>query len=193
MFLYISKQCFMKIEFQNSIRRLSFLYRRPDIKTVRINPCDPLILKSETYPEPWKTSEMELFAKIVNCFQPLTISVKSSISNVWQGSEYTSEIRLKSFLFFCYFVFLLSHFDCTHPSGMLNERNILFCKFYLYANPTELNKSFRVALRYIHMLFLSIKILIPCDCWNDHYVFFLILSSLIQFCLNPLNASVPVI
>ena len=82
LFLYTSKQCFMKIEFQNSIRRLSFLYRRPDIKTVRINPCDPLILKSETYPEPWKTSEMELFAKIVKCFQPLTISVKSSISNV---------------------------------------------------------------------------------------------------------------
>ena len=31
---------------------------------------------------------MERFAKIVNGFQPLTISAKSSASDTWQGPEY---------------------------------------------------------------------------------------------------------
>ena len=33
---------------------------------------------------------MEIFAKIVNGFQPLTIFAKSSILDVLQGSEYAS-------------------------------------------------------------------------------------------------------
>ena len=38
MFLYALKQNFMKIEFENSIRRLSFLCRLPYIKIAWINP-----------------------------------------------------------------------------------------------------------------------------------------------------------
>ena len=38
-FLHALKQNFMKIEFENSIRRLSFLCRLPDIKIAWINPC----------------------------------------------------------------------------------------------------------------------------------------------------------
>ena len=33
---------------------------------------------------------MDLFAKIVNGFGPLTVFVKSSISDTWLGSEYLS-------------------------------------------------------------------------------------------------------
>ena len=40
---YALKQIFMKIEFENSIRRLSILCRLPDIKIAWINPC--LLLK----------------------------------------------------------------------------------------------------------------------------------------------------
>ena len=42
---------------------------------------------------------MELFAKIVNGSKPLTISVKSSILDVWQGSAYASEISPISEIF----------------------------------------------------------------------------------------------
>ena len=37
-----------------------------------------------------KQSEMELFVKIVNDFQPLTILAKSSIFDAWQVSKYSS-------------------------------------------------------------------------------------------------------
>ena len=39
----------------------------------------------EVNSEPWQTSEIVLFAKIVNGRQPLTIFAKSCI---WQGSDY---------------------------------------------------------------------------------------------------------
>ena len=38
---------------------------------------------------------MELFAKIMNSFQPLTILEKRSILDVWQGSEYASVVTYK--------------------------------------------------------------------------------------------------
>ena len=48
---------------------------------------------SDAYPELSRKSRMELFAKIVNNFQPLIILPKSSILDVdWVGSEYTSDI-----------------------------------------------------------------------------------------------------
>ena len=43
---------------------------------------------SETYLEPFQTSETEPFAKRVNSFQPFTTFVKLSIWDVWQGSKY---------------------------------------------------------------------------------------------------------
>ena len=42
---------------------------------------------TEVYSEPCQISKMELYAQIVNGFQPLTIIEKSSILDVWQGSE----------------------------------------------------------------------------------------------------------
>ena len=47
-----------------------------------------LVFHLETYSETFRTSNMELFAKIVNEFHLLNISAKSSILDVWQGSEY---------------------------------------------------------------------------------------------------------
>ena len=47
---------------------------------------------AETYSEPCQISKMELFfAKIVNAFQPLTISTKNSILDIWQSYKYASD------------------------------------------------------------------------------------------------------
>ena len=40
-------------------------------------------------------SKMELFAKIVKNEKPFTIFAKTSILDVWQGSEYASELASK--------------------------------------------------------------------------------------------------
>ena len=40
------------------------------------------------YSEPYQTSKMERFARVVNAFKPLTIFAERSILDVWQGSEY---------------------------------------------------------------------------------------------------------
>ena len=47
-------------------------------------------LIAETYSEPIQTSEIGLFAEIVNGSNPLTIFTKSPIFDVWMGSEYIS-------------------------------------------------------------------------------------------------------
>ena len=49
----------------------------------------------EKYSKSSQTSKMELSAKIVNRFKPLTIFAKSSISDYSQGSEDTSDIGAK--------------------------------------------------------------------------------------------------
>ena len=54
-------------------------------------------LISEAYSEPSWTSKMDLFAKIVNGWTPLTIFAKRSILDVRLGSEYASDPHLPSF------------------------------------------------------------------------------------------------
>ena len=46
------------------------------------------LCNTNAYSEPIQTSKMKFLAKIVNTFQPLTISAKSSILDVRLGSEY---------------------------------------------------------------------------------------------------------
>ena len=46
---------------------------------------------SETYSEASQAPKMELFAKILEGFQPLTVFEKNSVLDVWLGSEYASE------------------------------------------------------------------------------------------------------
>ena len=48
---------------------------------------------TEAYSEPSQTSEMELFAEIDNSIRPLTIFAKSSILNIWLGSEYAFDVN----------------------------------------------------------------------------------------------------
>ena len=45
---------------------------------------------SVAFSEQCQTSKMGIFCKTVNGFQSLTISVKSSVLDIWQGSEYAS-------------------------------------------------------------------------------------------------------
>ena len=54
-----------------------------------------LLLASEATSESCQTFMMEIFVKIVKNEKPFTIFAKSSILDVWQGSEYTSEFVLK--------------------------------------------------------------------------------------------------
>ena len=51
---------------------------------------------SEAYSEHCQTFKMELFEKIIEEFEPLTIFEKRSILNFWEGSEYASasDVRL---------------------------------------------------------------------------------------------------
>ena len=55
-----------------------------------------LNLITQVYSEPYQRSNMELLVKIANSFLPLTIFARSSILDVWQGSEYASRWRLLS-------------------------------------------------------------------------------------------------
>ena len=48
--------------------------------------------------EPSQTSTMEHFVKIINSLKPLIIFIKSSILDVWLGSEYTSGYDFNKFL-----------------------------------------------------------------------------------------------
>ena len=52
-----------------------------------------MAFRQGAYSEPRQTSKMKLCAKIVHGFRPLTIIVKSSILDVWLGSEYASVDR----------------------------------------------------------------------------------------------------
>ena len=55
----------------------------------------------EAHAEPSQTHKMELFEKIVNSFQLLTVFSKSFISDAWLGSEYAFECRFQSFKSIC--------------------------------------------------------------------------------------------
>ena len=66
---------------------------------------------AEAYSETGWTPKMELFAKIVNCFKPLTIFAKSSILDVRVGCVYASNLdwlgdlyKDTILLFFCWFL-----------------------------------------------------------------------------------------
>ena len=48
----------------------------------------------KAYSEPYQISKMNFFAKLANGLQSSTIFIKSSIFDVWHGSEYAS-------FFFC--------------------------------------------------------------------------------------------
>ena len=51
-------------------------------------------MHNEGYSEHCQTSKMELFEKIIENFESLTIFEKRSILNVWQGSEYASAANI---------------------------------------------------------------------------------------------------
>ena len=48
----------------------------------------------EAYSEPSQAHEMELFMKIANDFSRLTNFIKSSVSDIWLGSEYDPEFPI---------------------------------------------------------------------------------------------------
>ena len=56
--------------------------------------CKPL-RASEVNLESGHTSKMELFAKVVKNARVFTIFAKTSILDIWQGSEYASELGSK--------------------------------------------------------------------------------------------------
>ena len=47
-------------------------------------------MRASAYPEPSLISKTELFVRIVYMFQPFIIFAKSSVLDVWLGSEYSS-------------------------------------------------------------------------------------------------------
>ena len=59
---------------------------------------DDIPYLTETQSEPSQASKVELFAKIVNCFEPITIFAKRSNLDIWLGSEYASVSEISTFL-----------------------------------------------------------------------------------------------
>ena len=51
------------------------------------------MLSAEGYSKPNRTSKMERFTKIVNGLNPLTVFAKSFVLDVWQGSEFASDLK----------------------------------------------------------------------------------------------------
>ena len=54
-----------------------------------------LLLASEAHSKCCQASKMEHFAKIVKNYKPFTICAKTSILDVWKGSECASELASK--------------------------------------------------------------------------------------------------
>ena len=54
------------------------------------------LIVSEAYSETCQTSKMELFAKRVNGWLPLTFFAKNSISDPWRDSEYALTPKIKT-------------------------------------------------------------------------------------------------
>ena len=54
-----------------------------------------VVTGSEANSKPCKTSKIGLFVKIVKNKKSFTIFIKTFILNVWQGSEYASELASK--------------------------------------------------------------------------------------------------
>ena len=52
------------------------------------------VQKSDAHSEPSEASKMEVFAKIVSNWKPLTVFIKSSMLDVWLGSEYASKTKI---------------------------------------------------------------------------------------------------
>ena len=62
------------------------------------------ISHTQSYSEPYQTSKMEHFAKIVNGWKPFTTFAKHSILDVSQGSEYATNTLMYIFLINCFVV-----------------------------------------------------------------------------------------
>ena len=54
---------------------------------------------------------MEIFAKIVNGLQPLTIFVKNSILDVWPGYEYASVVHVQGSVKYCSITNIIEQID----------------------------------------------------------------------------------
>ena len=67
---------------------------------------------TEGYPKPCKIYEMQLLAKIINSFQPLTIFATVTILDVWQGSEYACEQQVGTSFLKIYWIWQVSHYNC---------------------------------------------------------------------------------
>ena len=70
---------------------------------------------TEAYSEPCRTSKMGLFVKIVNSFQPFTISAKSFILDVRLGSENDSGLH-RYYLYYFIAVKIINSFMTEVPN-----------------------------------------------------------------------------
>ena len=78
----------------------------------------------EAYSDPWKTSEVELFAKLVNNWKPIIVCTRNSVLDVWNISEHASaawKVNCK----FCYFekTCIVYHFSTTRLPSTQNAKS----------------------------------------------------------------------
>ena len=99
-----------------------------DVLEIPWNSCKPLAEQAEEYSEPCETTKAEFFQKIANSWKQRAIFAKSSILDVWQGSEYAWVVNnffLEHFLGF----FLLDQlFLNVRLSVIIHGRRNVFLK-----------------------------------------------------------------
>ena len=74
----------------NTIISLAYIYQPSCVSLLK--PRQSNLSDPEAYPEPYQTSKMDCFVKIVNGLNLVTFFVRHSVLNVWQGSKYISAV-----------------------------------------------------------------------------------------------------
>ena len=90
---------------------------------------------AEAFSEPSQTSEMEFFAKIVGCFQRLTIFVKNSISDVWLGFEGIYVVYLQKSHVSTKYWSARSNTYHNITNASFNENRIIFRPCFIHGKP----------------------------------------------------------
>ena len=122
------------------------------MKLLLSNPLDILFpLAAKTYAEASQTSKMELFEKIVNNLKPLTIFTKSSVLNVWLGSEDASLSKQAA-------MFKVDHWE--------NRSSCNICLQFTIKPPKRNRKNERSHSDQIHVRFHKVK-KTRTICYND--------------------------
>ena len=102
----------------------------------------------------WAFVEMELLVKIESGFQPMTIFTKSSILEVWKGSEYAS--KCNRWILIYYSAVSLPVFESdisrnSHPEVFLEKGVLKICSKFTGEHPCQSVISIKLLCNFIEI------------------------------------------